>query len=350
VGPTAQGGAIVYDELETTRDLPVGRADVQAPGSYRLADRADGALFGFSVGPGTFKRSFFPAEEVVLRARRKDGTFVVLDAAPRPTKVALIGARSCDLHALGIHDRVLRDGEARDPRYAARREGTFVVAVQCGQAGGTCFCASMGTGPEARSGFDLALTEILDGEGHRFAVEVGSPRGASLLARIAHDPLLAGDVEAAAAIVAKTRASMGRTLDTDGIREVLYEGAEHPRWDDVARRCLSCTSCTMVCPTCFCSTVETSVDAGGDDCERTRRWDSCFTADHSYYVHGGAVHGSTKARYRQWLTHKLAAWIDQFGTSGCVGCGRCITWCPVGIDLTEEIAALRIVGGRRGEP
>ena len=78
----------------------------------------------------------------------------------------------------------------------------------------------------------------------------------------------------------------------------------------------------------------------GARAERWRKWDSCFTLDFSY-IHGGSVRTSAAARYRQWLSHKLATWIDQFGSSGCVGCGRCITWCPVGIDITEEVAAIR---------
>ncbi|HEY9228950.1 MAG TPA: 4Fe-4S dicluster domain-containing protein, partial [Gemmatimonadaceae bacterium] len=145
-------------------------------------------------------------------------------------------------------------------------------------------------------------------------------------------------------IVSATARSMGRTMDTTDIKELLYRNPEHPRWDDVADRCLACTNCTLVCPTCFCASVEEMSDLAGETSEQWRRWDSCFTLDHSY-MHGGSVRGSIRARYRQWLTHKVASWIDQFGTSGCVGCGRCITWCPVGIDITEEVAAIRATDG-----
>ncbi|MBZ0254314.1 MAG: 4Fe-4S dicluster domain-containing protein, partial [Candidatus Methylomirabilis sp.] len=138
---------------------------------------------------------------------------------------------------------------------------------------------------------------------------------------------------------------MGRSLNTDGVKELLYANAEHPRWAETAERCLSCANCTMVCPTCFCSTVEDVSDLSGEAAERRRKWDSCFTMDFSYLV-GGSVRGSGAARYRQWMTHKLGSWIDQFGTSGCVGCGRCIAWCPVGIDITEEAEALRAPRGR----
>lgn len=344
VGPTLRDGAIVYGAIEGVDDLPEGWTDAQERGTYRVEPRADRALFGYAVGPESFKRTFFAPTVTLWRARKRDGSFVVLEQARDAPPVALIGARSCDLHAIAVQDRVLRGGEVADPSYEARREGTFVVAVRCGQAGGTCFCASMETGPCPTSGFDLLLTELLDDTGHRFVVEVGSPRGASVLARCRRRQTTPADLEACAEITRRTAAQMGRALDTAGIKEALYASAEHPRWDDAAARCLACTSCTLVCPTCFCSTVEDVTDLDGEEATRQQRWDSCFTLEHSY-VHGGSVRPSIKARYRQWVTHKLASWIDQFGSSGCVGCGRCITWCPVGIDITEEVAALRAADG-----
>lgn len=345
VGPTVRAGAIVYERIEGIDDLPEGWTEVQERGTYRLERRSDRALFGFSSGPESFRRTFFAPTVQLWRARRKDGTFVVLDdATQRPPRRALIGARSCDLHAIAIQDRVFLEGPHADPHYAARRSGTFVVAIHCGQAGGTCFCASMDTGPAATGGFDLALTELLDEGGHRFVVDVGSDAGRELLARLEHVEASAEERRAADEVVEQTASRMGRSLDTRGIKDLLYRNVEHPRWDDVASRCLACTNCTIVCPTCFCSSVEDVTDLDGEHAERVSRWDSCFTLGHSH-LHGGSVRASIKSRYRQWLTHKLASWIDQFGTSGCVGCGRCITWCPVGIDITEEVAEIRKTDG-----
>lgn len=340
VGPTVRDGAIVHAEIRGVEDLPAGWTETQEAGSYRLKQRSDGALFGYALGPQSWKQHFFVPRLRLFQARRKDGSFIVDAEAPRPPRLALIGARSCDLHAIAVQDRTFLDGPVVDPDYAARRQHVFVVAVHCGQAGGTCFCVSMNTGPRATRGFDLALTELLDDAGHRFVVEVGTERGAQVLAMIDSQAAEAGDCRKADAIVEQTASSMGRTLDTAGIKELLYRNLEHPRWDEVATRCLSCTNCTLACPTCFCASVEDVTDLAGDTAERWRRWDSCFTLDHSY-VHGGSIRGTTRSRYRQWLVHKVASWIDQFGTSGCVGCGRCITWCPVGIDLTEEVAAIR---------
>jgi ferredoxin len=192
----------------------------------------------------------------------------------------------------------------------------------------------------ARTGYDLALTEILENDRHEFLVEIGTERGSDVARELPTRPATEGDTSAAHRMVDRAISQMGRTMDVDGIKDLLYRNMEHPRWENVAARCLSCANCTMVCPTCFCSTVEDVTDLTGDHSERWRRWDSCFTAAHSY-VHGGAVRPTTLSRYRQWMTHKLATWIDQFETSGCVGCGRCITWCPVGIDITEEVRAIR---------
>jgi Fe-S-cluster-containing hydrogenase component 2 len=243
------------------------------------------------------------------------------------------------LHAIFIQDKVFM-GSYSDPHYVSLRKEAFIVAVNCSQAASTCFCASMNTGPKADHGFDLSLTEVLNESAHYILVQVGSAKGEAVLSELPRQEAATREIDDANAIVERTAAAMTRKLDTTGIKALLQENHDHPRWDVVADRCLSCANCTMVCPTCFCHTIEDITDLTGSHAERWRKWDSCFTIEFSY-IHGGSIRTSPKARYRQWLTHKLAHWIDQFGTSGCVGCGRCITWCPVGIDITEEVHALR---------
>jgi sulfhydrogenase subunit beta (sulfur reductase) len=340
IGPTVKQGAISYEPITGASELPVDLTDVQEGGSYRLHERGDGALFGFNNGANSWKNHLFPPNLTLWKARRDEGGAIELsepEEAPGP--FAFIGVRSCDLAAIGIQDEVFIGDGFTNGDYAARREGAFIVAVNCSQAGNTCFCVSMETGPRAEAGYDLALTEILDGE-HRFLVEVGSSRGEEVLDALPARDAAAGDREAAMAVSERCAAGMGRELETEGIKELLYRNMEHPRWDEVSERCLTCGNCTLVCPTCFCHHVEDTTDLAGAESERVRRWDSCFGLDHSY-VHGGSVRSSPQSRYRQWMTHKLATWIDQFGTSGCVGCGRCITWCPVAIDITEEAAVIR---------
>ncbi|MFL5257429.1 MAG: 4Fe-4S dicluster domain-containing protein [Rhodopila sp.] len=338
LGPTVRDDAIVYDDVATVDDLPAGWTDEQDGGRYRLKRRGDDALFGYAVSPHAWKRFLHPPLLRLWRAEPDaDGLQVTTDAKAEE-RFAFLAVRSCELHTIAIQDKVFLQGPYVDPHYKARRDGVFIVAVNCSEAGGTCFCTSMNTGPKASTGYDLALTELL-GESHEFLLEAGSERGEALLARLPQRASTSADTERADAVVAKTAANMGRQMRSDDVPELLLGNLEHSRWDDVAARCLSCGNCTQVCPTCFCTAVTDANELSGAT-ERTRRWDSCFSQNFSY-IHGGAVRPSPRSRYRQWMTHKLASWVEQFGTSGCVGCGRCITWCPVGIDITEEVSAIR---------
>jgi ferredoxin len=338
VGPTVRDGAVTCDIIEGIEDLPAGWGDEQSPGRYRLKKRGDTALFGHNLGPQGWKRYLHPPELLMFEGSRDGEAFRILGNPPQPAKRAFLGVRPCELVAIERQDRIFQGDRYVDPGYQARRRNALIIAVNCTQAAGTCFCTSMGTGPRAQAGFDLALTELADRG--LFIVEVGSGAGADLLAQLPHRDPAAEETAAADALVEETGSRMERKLDTEGLKELLIESFESPRWDEVAVRCLSCANCTLACPTCFCTTVEDLTDVAGKDAERWRKWDSCFTDSFSY-IHGGSVRLSVKARYRQWLTHKLAYWVDQFGAFGCVGCGRCITWCPGKIDITEEVAAIR---------
>ena len=342
IGPTIRDQTIVLDEISSVEELPIGWTDEQDGGRYRLARRDDEALFGYAVGAHSYKKFQLPASLTVWRAQvAEDGTLTTLpEPAAEPPRYAFLGARSCDLHAMGILGHVLTGGRHPDPADEARLRDPFIIAVQCGEAGGTCFCVSMNAGPVAQAGFDLALTEIVGDGHHHFVVEVGTDRGHEVLDDVPHRVAAGSELDGATQVHERTASQMGRQLETDGLKELLYRNYEHPRWDEVADRCLTCGNCTMVCPTCFCTTVEDVTDLEGAQVERRQLWDSCFTVDYSH-IHGGAVRASSRSRYRQWMTHKLATWWDQFDTSGCVGCGRCITWCPVAIDITEEAQAIR---------
>jgi sulfhydrogenase subunit beta (sulfur reductase) len=345
IGPTVRDGAIVLAELREAGELPFGWGVQLEPGSYRLRRREDDAAFGHTAGPQSWKQFLHPPREKLWSARRAGDSIEMAAGDPQaaPEKLAFVGVRPCDLRAIQIQDRVL--GGHAESGYAARRAAVFIVAVNCTEPGQTCFCASMDTGPQAGPGYDLALTELTGNGRHTFLVEVGSDAGAALLARIPSVPAGPAAEAEARASVAGAREHMGRAMRSDDLQELMSASTAAARWDDVATRCLTCGNCTMACPTCFCTTVEDVTDLAGDRAERWQSWDSCFDLDFSY-LHGGPVRATPKSRYRQWLTHKLGTWHDQFGSSGCVGCGRCIVWCPVGIDITEEVAALRAEAGQ----
>jgi len=337
VGPRIRDGAIVLDVLERFDELPLGWSDEQEAGHYRLSQAPDGVAFGFNLGPQSWKKFLHPASLCIMQAERHNGDFKILEHAKSAPRYAFFGMRACELAAIQVLDRVFTGDQFVEPGYQARRKEAFLIAVQCTRAAPTCFCSSMGTGPRAEGGFDLALTELPGGGG--FLVEVGSARGTELLERLEHQPATEEHRCQAEQAIAAAAAQIVRRIDTHDIVRRLYDAYASPHWDQIAKRCLACANCTLVCPTCFCTTVEDASSVPGDRAERWRKWDSCFTESFSY-IHGGSVRMSVKSRYRQWLTHKLAAWVDQFEMFGCVGCGRCITWCPAKIDLTEEVKQL----------
>ena len=339
IGPTEREQTISYREISSTADLPIGLRDEQEAAVYRLADRGDGRLFGYVIPADSPKTYLHPAETVVW-AGRKNGKGFESVPLPEPPRYAFIGVRPCELAAVAIQDEVFLGSGMQDTEYARRRGGAFFVSVDCTEPGGTCFCMSMGTGPSAEEGFDISLMEVLDGDDHYFLARSGSDRGEEILGEAGGAAAPEGRVAKAAELAAAAEGLMGRQLDTGGLKELLAESLDDPVWEDLAAKCLTCANCTLVCPTCFCAGVENRTDLAATEAERVRRWNSCFNFEFSY-IHGGPLRPSASARYRQWMTHKLSSWVDQFGTMGCVGCGRCITWCPVGIDITANAAIVR---------
>jgi sulfhydrogenase subunit beta (sulfur reductase) len=336
IGPRVEDGAIVYVEIDGLHDLPQGFHDEQQPGKYRVTQAGHDNYFEFNVGPHSWKQFLFPPKLTVATGKLGSEGWSFETPQEDMPKFAFLGVRACELAAIAVQDRVFLQGPYVDPIYKARRDAVLLIAVNCTVAAATCFCTSTNTGPKCQGQFDLALTELDDG----FVVETGSERGSQLLDEL--EAKVASEREVATAETMQQRATeqISKRMDTTEIRNLLLNNLEHPRWDEVATRCLSCTNCTMVCPTCFCSSVTEVMDLAGENVQREREWDSCFNIDFSYMA-DGVVRNSRRSRFRQWLTHKLASWHDQFESSGCVGCGRCITWCPVGIDLTEEVAAIR---------
>ena len=336
-GPRVRDGVLTYGPITGLADLPQGFVAHQQAGRYRLEQTGHSFYFAVTPGPDTWKRYLFPSRRELFRFRRRDGRW---EAQPPPLdlpRYALIGVRPCELAAMRVQDAVFLREDFADPYYRAVRERLFVVAVNCLHPGDTCFCASLGTGPEAEEGYDLLLTELDD----VFLVAVGSEVGREVLQPLPWEPATAFWMEQAQRGLAQARAHMGRQVpDAENLPDTLLSHLNHPYWDEVASRCLSCANCTQVCPTCFCWDAVDELALDGETVTRFRVWDSCFSPQLSYLA-GGNARPTVRARYRQWVTHKFSSWVHQFGTLGCVGCGRCITWCPAGIDITETLAAVR---------
>jgi len=340
VGPTVRDGAIVYDRLNSAADLPAGLSDEQTPGTYRIRSTGSARQFAWANGPQGLKPLLFAPRETLWQAtRQSDGTLTFANATVAQSKLAFIGARACDLAALALHDQHFLHGAHSDPPYANRRRDLFIVAVHCSHPAQTCFCASTGDGPSATYGFDIALGELDEG----YVAQAGSERGQTVLCALGLSPADPAQVAALERQNQDAASKQTRTLPGRNLRAALFANLDHPRWHDVAERCLSCGNCTSVCPTCFCHSETEHAQLHGASSEHVREWDSCFTRGHSY-IHGLTIRPDTRTRYRQWLTHKLGSWHEQYGRSGCVGCGRCISWCPVGIDITEEASVICLQG------
>lgn len=345
IGPKLEGGTIVLTEIEFA-DLPAGIRDLQAPGCYKLGNgRKGNVFFSFSHGPHSFKNFLNPPAQELARFRRSGRGISIQEISDKELPLAFMGARACDLAALRLLDKVFLEGPVKDPGYFRRRKDMRIVAVNCLYPGGNCFCDSMETGPEATYGFDIAMTEI----GEYFLIEAATSAGERLIEGISGAEVGESDLKEKTARIADCRKNMGRFMDTSDLPGVLYRNMDHPRWAEIALKDLECGNCTMVCPTCFCSSAYDLLQAAEISSSlkewagvRMRHWDSCFSRNFAR-VHGGNFRRSRKARYRHWMTHKLGYWIDQFGSPGCVGCGRCITWCPVGIDITRELEEIRHV-------
>lgn len=343
IGPTLRDGAICFAPIDDASGLPWGVMDRQDRGSYHTVRRETAGAFSYSATALPIKQLFMPPARPMVTARRTGHEVTLEPCLEETPALAIIGLRACDLAGLDRLDHVLLDGPVVDPGYAGRRRTALLVAVNCSRSSPTCFCSSTGTGPGAEWGYDLCLTESQEPAHPGFVVECAGERGAAVLAKLDTGPVPAELADLPARVAEEVAARIQSHVDLDRCRAALANGFEHRQWDDVAARCLTCGNCTSVCPTCFCADIIDASDLTGACASRTRIWDSCFTLGFTY-VGGGSARPSALARYRQWLSHKFLYWQDQFGECGCVGCGRCAVWCPVGIDLIDELHA--IAGGR----
>jgi len=330
VGPSLSEGVVRLMELTGPADLATGVVDVQAPGSYTLG-RESPLIFSSVNGPDSPKRDLHPAE-VELSKLVESGDGIEFVSAFQPgRRYAFLGIRPCDLKAVEVMDRTMLAPGFEDHVYSALRSDSIFIVVNCTRAGENCFCVSMGTGPGVESGYDVAITELPE----KLLIDVPE-RSTALFQGIELKPATEAELQTASEMVQRAREQMGRRIAERDPSKRMYAVMDSPEWGKVAERCLACGNCTMVCPTCFCNTIIDRTDLRDGSVSRVRVWDSCLSKDFVYSA-GGNPRVQRMARYRQFVMHKFAYWPDEFGIYGCVGCGRCITWCPVGIDITETV-------------
>jgi ferredoxin len=330
VGPSLSDGVVRLAEVGDLGDLASGILDVQGPGTYTVSFGSP--LVFLSVnGPDSPKEYLHPSGVELLKLAEKSDGVDVVSVFHSNKKYAFVGIRPCDLRGVEVMDRTMMVPGFEDPIYSSLRRGAVFVVANCTRAGNNCFCTSMGSGPVADQGYDLAITELPE----KLLLDIPE-ESSSLLEGIETTPATEEDLRMAREMVRHTREQMAKRIERENPSELMREQTDSPVWKTTAERCLACGNCTMVCPTCFCNVTEDRTDIKDGSVSRVRLWDSCLTKEFTYSA-GGNPRQERIARYRQFVMHKFAYWPEQFGVYGCVGCGRCITWCPVGIDITETV-------------
>lgn len=336
IGPHVKNETLVYDSINSLEDLPQGYSTVQKPGYFRLIRTGHTRYFDVIPGAHSWKQFLFPSRVELFKLRKNHEGWNTETRQNETPKYAFIGVRSCELAAIQIQDNIFMRQDFTDPIYRDRRDRAVIISVNCTHPAETCFCTSMGTGPRVKNGFDLNITELDD----VFVLTIGSEHARKLISDVPFEDARSYVLTNVEHKLEHAEQKMKRTLDTQDLPELILNHLDHPYWNEIGKRCLSCANCTQVCPTCFCWDTVDSMSLDGQETKRERVWDSCFNPGYSYQA-GGNTRPTIYSRYRQWLSHKLGTWKQQYGTLGCVGCGRCITWCPAEIDLTEEIVNLR---------
>ncbi|WED24356.1 4Fe-4S dicluster domain-containing protein [Vibrio sp. JC009] len=339
MGPVVRDGAIVFNAVTSAKALAFSVHDEQKAGSYQLVSDNSCRYFNWHHGPQALKPFLFKPEQLLWVCDSADNDLNFRSGLSEPENIAVIGVRACDLAALALQDKHFLHGEHQDPFYQKQREKMLIIAVNCSDSGEHCFCVSTHSGPEVRFYYDLLIDELADG----FVLKAGSEKGLKILDELklqdcTEVQLKLADAQRKTAAISQTR-SLPAPEELMKLSQILPERY----WLEAAETCLSCGNCTLVCPTCFCSkqVVVNRINENGEGIQSShiRVWDSCFSLEHAH-IFGKNFRSDTASRYRQWMIHKLVNWQTQYGRHGCVGCGRCIAWCPAGIDFLQQVHLL----------
>lgn len=278
------------------------------------------------------KKLFFPPKDTVLLF---DGIGEPVSAPLEKKKQLVFGIHSCDLNGLLLLDKVFQK-DISYPRYIERRKNATIIALTCTKVGDTCFCDSMGTGPAPIEGFDVLLTDL----GNRFLVETATAEGRRLAAKMKTIEAKDSDLKLKTSLVSETKMKFRKKVNTKGLAETLARRLDHPIWKQLGEKDLACAQCVMSCPTCFCMDIRDQWENAPGETSRCVEWDACFLLEFAEVALGGNFRKDRGARLRQFMGHNLswggsAQYGPVSGQHKCVGCGRCIRVCPVGIDITE---------------
>jgi len=331
------------EQLEQFLDGLIRERTVFAP-TKRDNERLFGAIGsaqGTSIEAGTTKNSLksalFPQTERLF-LYRQTGEGVETEVPPEEKELVLFGIRPCDARSLVLLDGVFQSG-IEDPYFSGKRKRSLVIAMACATSGRACFCTAVGGSPCATEGSDLLLLDL----GDRYLVEAATDKGKEIVKDRLFEATDEKDLAEGEKFKAKAEAAMdGKVSDAPMTGKTLEEGLKEvfddPLWEELTETCMSCGVCTYLCPTCHCFDIcdETALTGG----ERIRIWDSCQFPLFTRQASGFNPRPTGRERFRQRIMHKFSYLPENGNITGCVGCGRCVTECPVNLDIREVVSKL----------
>ncbi|MBS3977633.1 MAG: 4Fe-4S dicluster domain-containing protein [Syntrophomonadaceae bacterium] len=299
--------------------VPVSQAGSKEFGRWSLNTRPD---FTGNTRLSPKGLMFLQTESMYSYTVTEGGMGVVLEEIDhKPARQVIVGIRPCDVQSVQVMDEVFLTKGYVDKLYKEKRDHTCLVALGCLSPLPTCFCSSMGLNPMAAPGADLMMYDL----GDSYGIIPQSEAGEALIASLGGLVLDGGQVPAGNPCTLK--------VDTEGLTAKLQKMFEHPLWNKVNQKCLACGTCTYLCPTCHCFDIQGKNK--GDEGYKFRCWDSCMYPEYTLMAGGHQPRSSKKERLRQRFLHKLQYMPERYHAWGCVGCGRCLAYCPVQVDITR---------------
>ena len=280
------------------------------------------------------KNAVFPQTETMLQF--EIGKMDHQVAAGEEKDRVLLGVRPCDARAMVIVDKLFA-WDVDDPYYMEKREKSTVVGLACNEPCANCFCTSVGGGPASTEGLDVLLTGLEES----YLVQPLTEKG-EVLCKSVSDVLEQAtdeDIQTAEKVHDEAKKAVVRQIDTGGIPENLPGLWENELWQKVSKSCLGCGICTFLCPTCHCFDMQDEIE--GFDGRRCRTWDSCMFSEYTMHASGHNTRPTRRERTRNRINHKYSYFVDKFDVIACVGCGRCISLCPVNIDILDILSKVR---------
>ena len=302
---------------------------------FKKIDRPDEVDFSSSNTQKPAKEVFFPQSETMFRYEKTGKQHQVTSTEEVERKRVILGARPCDIQAVSLIDQVFSGKEYTDVYYVNKRKATTIIGMACDHPLSTCFCSSMKGGPFHREGSDLFLIDL----GEAFLVELLTEKGKTFQKNKFLKEALAKDINSAKEVEEKATPKTDGSLPVAGIEKRLDQMLESPFWERVQEKCIGCRICTYLCPTCHCfDIVDEALTNKG---QRVRNWDSCLSSLYSQETSGHNPRPTNRERTRQRIMHKFNYFPKNFDQIACVGCGRCIIYCPVNFDIRQTIKEIQ---------